>query len=100
MTATTQHTPTPYHFASLPRRSNFEERGTRFEVVADGKRVAILNGCQPGDAAFIVTACNAHEKLVAALRGLLNVMDCDSEDGWAAEQRANGRAALAKVTPA
>jgi len=56
-----------------------------------------LKGTREEIAASIRDRYNAHDKLVAALRGLLNVMDCDSEDGWAAEQRANARAALAEI---
>lgn len=54
-------------------------------------------GERTANAAFIVTACNAHDELVAALQGLIDHRDELKLGDYPAVTRA--RAALAKVQP-
>jgi len=94
-----QHTPTPWHTG--------EGKAERIIYAADGFAVAdatVFHGLHvespTANAAFIVRACNAHDELVAALKGLLDDMrdirGIDPEE-YKPESFAAARAALAKV---
>lgn len=64
----------------------------------DGEQAIIVaKGVKASSAATIVTACNAHEDLVAALRGLYTLYGVSNE--WPSDHPAwvRARAALAKA---
>lgn len=75
------YTPTPWKIGRIRRgRSSAHvwiKKGNNTAIIADVRNVASSEpksdkGCPEteANAAFIVTACNAHEALVSALRGL------------------------------
>lgn len=90
----TQHTPTPWHdeIGAPGSSSGLTVRDENGNIIA---RVGSID-----DAAFIVRACNAHDELVAALRGLLDatkdIRGIDPEE-YKPEAFATARAALAKA---
>lgn len=65
---TTQHTPTPWKCAARPGPC-----GTHLLCIASANDLLIADiwGGSEANAAFIVRAVNAHDELVAALRGVL-----------------------------
>lgn len=91
------HTPGPWYVSAdghIRDNANMEPIGT-----VDG-RAAGADGDEYTDrgvanAAFIVRACNAHDELVAALRGIVDFADLPWDDA----RLLAARAALAKVTP-
>ena len=105
MTATTQHTPTPWHLGDpfnperavaivAPWQDGDEEGETTIAEVCGPNDIGQI------DAAFIVTACNAHDKLVAALANLLGIAEADCLDDKSNVWRSaiiDGNAALANV---
>lgn len=81
MTTQATHTPTPWY---VDERGNIRQQSTG-NVLADmqdGTRVnresRISKREMEANAAFIVRACNSHEKLVEALKGML----VPHEKGW------------------
>lgn len=92
----TKHTPTPF---ALPVRYNGSEVNTSSWIEdANGKRVCTMRVCSNDSdrAAFIVKAANAHDDLVAALKGLLNARGLQSDQAWAILE-SDAYAALAKA---
>lgn len=91
MTATTQHTPTPWKVVRLSDLIGvLDANGFGVaDLVPPSNRDTSNNAA---NAAFIVTACNAHDELVAALR---RIESGDFEGSGHAKQIA--RAALQKV---
>jgi len=80
----TKHTPTPWSFQ--PYKSEYRGDREGFSIRAlDGKVIAAARGStrteeeKEANAAFIVRACNAHEKLVSELRvALLRIEELES----------------------
>ena len=74
MTDKQSHTPTPWTIVNAPRNAGLHGRiYARGSVVAD---VHIQpDGIDAANAAHIVRCVNAHDKLVAALRDLLNACE-------------------------
>ena len=92
----TDHTPTPW-------------RSVDFIVAAGVELIAVLtageanNGCVSppiarANAVFIVRAVNAHDELVAALRGCLNALNTTEAALWSAEAVAAAHTALRHAT--
>ena len=67
------HTPTPYH-VGVDTDLVVNEKCL---IVADCGRGFRDDNCD--NAAFIVRACNSHDALVEALKGLVDIL---SEQGW------------------
>ncbi|HEY5800924.1 MAG TPA: hypothetical protein VIT92_11935 [Burkholderiaceae bacterium] len=81
----TIHTPPPYEAVGNMIRT---ERGSHPGVVPDGQRVAELNHHDANYQAtgeFIVRACNSHDALVTALKGVV--------DSWSSQFERNGHSA-------
>lgn len=93
------HTPTPWEV---------DESGIQVDAAnGSATSIAFCAGTRPGknwsgtdyatkrhqqaNAAFIVRACNAHEQLVAALRGLIKLVD---ENGLCMDECATYEAAI------
>jgi hypothetical protein len=72
------HTPTPWEVCTSNSHTRITEKygvdGGVVSATIASDRMAILRIKQE-DAEFIVRACNAHDELVAALRGLKNVIE-------------------------
>lgn len=102
----TSHTPTPWALVEGPKaRGSIKSvcKGLPQSIVAQA-------GGQPtveereANAAFIVNACNAHDALVKALKGLLIVAESDAQMPGAHPMRMasveHAKAALLAATPA
>jgi len=97
---TTEHTPVPWR----RRRPNGHKPMDvdAYLVYASGRRgevpVAMVTytGHEDANAAFIVTACNSHDALVAACRA---AYQCDHNKPYPAEVLGKLGAALAKAEP-
>lgn len=70
MTTETKHTPPPYAVEVMPSGRTTITSGQLF-VAGNDCDYGIL----PDDAAFIVRACNSHDKLVKALKKILGQVD-------------------------
>lgn len=98
---TTNHTPTPWtqHNGEIfAERDDFGTMQVAQVMWRNPASYAEYGGAQQAEAdtAFIVTACNAHDELVAALREILKA----SLGGYSTVRTAAiARAALVKVTP-
>ncbi len=81
------HTPTPWQ---LSKRGEIERAstGTPVGVDTDGK-----------NAAFIVRACNAHEALVEALQGVLQLLPAESQGEGPSAWPEKARAVLKLARP-
>ena len=94
------HTPTPWLYLNSPYVFD-SERNCIAVVDTDNASEKRMEA----NAAFIVKAVNAHDELVAVLKGLLacpSIADVDSNDpewgcGETANAQSKARAALAKV---
>ena len=110
MTTQPKHTPTPWKFISA--KANQAAGAPVIHAIrsVDGRHTIVDLGTlytdeQKANAAFIVTACNAHAELLAALKGMLDMVrfaDQD-DDGFACgisleqSQIIAARAAIAKA---
>lgn len=94
---TEQHTKTPW---SIQSSSISYAAGSKFVIRdSDGKdscpvaEITTYTHPDRKDAAFIITACNAHEALVSALEELINSPNAKQNAMW---DRARAALALAK----
>lgn len=66
------NTPVPYFVVSNPNETSLLHPLVSI-LAGEGRREHIVcNSCSPEDAKFIVTACNAHEDLLAALESIVD----------------------------
>lgn len=83
----------------IPDGDTYQENGDTYARPNSGQDAIAQLVSNHADAAFIVTACNNHDALVAAMRDLLTAYETrvtiGDTEGWAEASKA--RAALAQV---